>query len=56
MAGMLELDHETWMRPKDDEPEVLRKKVAQFVVDWDKYDWTLQLGEEENQEDAPPDS
>ena len=45
---MLQLDHETWMRPRDDPPHILRDKMKQFLEMWEPFDWTSQLDEEEN--------
>jgi len=40
---MLELSHTLWKKPKDEDPEVLRKQVLKFIEDYKVYDWTVNL-------------
>jgi len=43
LGGMLELDPSTWLKPKKLGFEAEKKKVLEFIPQWDKFDWTKQL-------------
>jgi len=43
LGGMLELPHNLWKKPKDEDSEVLRKQVLKFIDDYKAFDWTVNL-------------
>ena len=43
IGGMLELEPAAWLRPKKQGFEAEKKRVLDFVPQWEKFDWTKQL-------------
>lgn len=40
---MLQLPHEEYLRPKDEDPAILQQQVKDFVKEYLPFDWTPEL-------------
>ncbi len=47
IGGILDLDPERWLYPKQLEPRLLAENVAAFTKLYDPFDWTKMIGGEE---------
>eukprot|EP01116_Phalansterium_solitarium_P017099 TRINITY_DN412_c2_g1_i1.p1 TRINITY_DN412_c2_g1~~TRINITY_DN412_c2_g1_i1.p1 ORF type:complete len:808 (-),score=348.54 TRINITY_DN412_c2_g1_i1:213-2636(-) len=43
IAGMLDIDTDVWMRPKNDTADSAKLKLKAFLQAWSPFDWTQQL-------------
>jgi hypothetical protein len=49
VAGMLGLHYTEWAKPKNDSQQETKTALKDFLRDWDKFDWTKELDNEEEQ-------
>jgi len=43
VAGMMALDIDQWKHPRNETYEDIKKQMAEFLKQWDPFDWTKQL-------------